>query len=174
MNKTLNIITQLLDSNDEDSLSHNLNMICKQIGIDYYQVLYSSSKESAKGFSIAIDNLPFSWKIIYDDNGFVKVDPVLLKCYEQDKPILWKNVITECCDQKNEVGLDIMLLAQEAGLTDGVTIPYHCLNGGIGILSIFTKDTHYCESDWFSIIPLICCISTYIFEILRRVSINNY
>ncbi|MCR6741079.1 autoinducer binding domain-containing protein [Aeromonas dhakensis] len=82
---------------------------------------------------------PGPWVQTYGEKGLFAVDPVVRKGMAQSMPILWTNLITECCDQQDAAGLEVVMLAQEAGLRDGITIPWHGANGQVGLLSLITR-----------------------------------
>jgi len=41
----------------------------------------------------------------------------------QITPILWTDLINECCEQQDTAGMEVMLQTYEAGLRDGITFP---------------------------------------------------
>lgn len=60
------------------------------------------------------------------------------------------------------------MLAQEAGLRDGITIPWHGPNGHVGLLSLITR-TPRTEHQWLSAIPFLSWLSSHVFEAVVRV-----
>ncbi len=63
------------------------------------------------------------------------------------------------------------MLAQEAGLRDGITIPWHGPNGQVGLLSLITR-TPRTEHQWLSAIPFLSWLATHIFEAVARVCLS--
>lgn len=63
----------------------------------------------------------------------------LRKGMTQSTPILWANLINECCEQQDTAGVEVMLQAQEAGLRDGITFPWYGANGHVGLLSFINR-----------------------------------
>lgn len=60
------------------------------------------------------------------------------------------------------------MLAQETGLRDGITIPWHGPNGHVGLLSLITR-TPRTEHQWLSAIPFLSWLSSHVFEDVVRV-----
>ncbi len=89
----------------------------------------------------------------------------------QSTPILWANLITECCDKQDAEGLEVMMLAREAGLCDGITLPWYGPNSHVGLISLI-KFTSRTEHQWLSAIPFLSWLATHIFEAVARVCLS--
>ena len=61
-----------------------------------------------------------------------------------------------------------MTLAQQAGLRDGITFPWHGANGHVGLLSLITS-TPRTRAQWLSAVPFLSWLSMHIFEAVVRV-----
>lgn len=82
-------------------------------------------------------------------------------------PILWADVVNDeaRCDEQ---GREMMQLASEYGICDGITLPWHGANGHVGLLSFITS-TPRTRQQWLSAVPFISWLSMHIFEAVARV-----
>ena len=98
--------------------------------------------------------------------NFFAIDPVVQRGMEQSTPILWADLMVQgVCDDER---LAVMTLAQQAGLRDGITFPWHGANGHVGLLSLITS-TPRTRAQWLSAVPFLSWLSMHIFEAVVRV-----
>ncbi|WP_447834652.1 LuxR family transcriptional regulator [Aeromonas veronii] len=164
----LTLITEFGAATDEQSIVSLLRSLCQQMGFDHFRLGFISPSSIQRPDVRIFNGCPSPWVQTYDEKGLFTVDPVVRKGMAQSMPILWANLITECCDQHDTAGLEVMMLAQEAGLRDGITIPWHGPNGHVGLLSLITR-TPRTEHQWLSAAPFLSWLSSHIFEAVVRV-----
>lgn len=145
-----------------------LHSLCQQMGFDHFRLGFISPSSIQRPDVRIFNGCPADWVQVYNERDFLTVDPVVRKGMVYSTPILWANLITECCDQQDAAGLEVMMLAQEAGLRDGITIPWHGPNGHVGLLSLITR-TPRTEHRWLSAIPFLSWLSSHVFEAVVRV-----
>lgn len=138
------------------------------MGFDHFRLGFISPSSIQRPDVRIFNGCPGPWVQTYDEKGLFAVDPVVRKGMAQSMPILWANLIAECCDQQDAAGLEVMMLAQEAGLRDGITIPWHGPNGHVGLLSLITRAPRT-EHQWLSAIPFLSWLSSHVFEAVVRV-----
>lgn len=161
----LALITQFNSIADEPYFFGLLNYFCRSIGVDYFHLGFISPNSLAmRSFS----NAPFEWVQAYNEQELVNVDPIVRKCIEYSTPILWMNIITECFDQQDCDGLDVMMLAKKSGLRDGITLPWHGPHGHIGLLSLMTQ-SRCTEYQWISCIPFLSWLVLHLFDAVTRI-----
>ncbi|MFM5363594.1 autoinducer binding domain-containing protein [Aeromonas veronii] len=139
--------------------------LCEHVGAEYFHVVLISPTSQQCPDVQFLTSCPERWLDTYYGNGFFAVDPVVIKGMSQSAPIMWANIISECCEKSNFTGLDVMMKARDAGLHDGITIPWHGPNGHVGQLSLITL-TARTERQWFNSTLVSSWLSNYIFEAL--------
>ena len=164
----LTLIAEFGTATDEQSIVTLLRSLCQQMGFDHFRLGFISPSSIQRPDVRIFNGCPGPWVQTYDEKGLFAVDPVVRKGMAQSMPILWANLIAECCDQQDAAGLEVMMLAQEAGLRDGITIPWHGPNGHVGLLSLITR-TPRTEHQWLSAIPFLSWLSSHVFEAVARV-----
>ncbi|WP_265453429.1 LuxR family transcriptional regulator [Aeromonas salmonicida] len=162
------LITQFDSATDEHTIVALLRTLSQQMGFDHFRLGFISPSSIQRPEVRIFNGCPAQWVQAYDAQRFFAVDPVVRKGMTQSTPILWANLITECCDQLDAAGLEVMMLAQKAGLRDGITIPWHGPNGHVGLLSLITR-TPRTEHQWLSAIPFLSWLSNHVFEAVVRV-----
>ncbi|MFQ2229129.1 LuxR family transcriptional regulator [Aeromonas hydrophila] len=138
------------------------------MGFDHFRLGFISPVSIQRPRVQMFNGCPGQWVQTYAEKGLFAVDPLVRREMVQSTPILWANLITECCDQQDAAGLEVMMLAQETGLRDGITIPWHGPNGHVGLLSLITR-TPRTEHQWLSAIPFLSWLSSHVFEDVVRV-----
>lgn len=150
---------------DVQTVVNCLYSLCKHVGVDYFHLaLISPTSQQCPDVQF-LTNCPRRWLDTYYENVCFSVDPVVIKSMSQCTPILWANIVNECHGKSNFTGLDVMMKARDAGLHDGITIPWHGPNGHIGQLSLITQ-TARTEHQWFSSTLIASWLSNYIFQTL--------
>ncbi|MDF2415668.1 LuxR family transcriptional regulator [Aeromonas sp. 1HA1] len=168
----LTLITQFDTATDEQTIVSLLRSLCQQMGFDHFRLGFISPSSIQRPDVRIFNGCPTQWVQAYDAQRFFAVDPVVRKGMTQSTPILWANLITECCDQQDTDGLEVMLQAHEAGLRDGITFPWHGANGHVGLLSFITR-TPRTEHQWLTATPFLSLLSVHIFEAVVRVCLSD-
>lgn len=159
--------TDLELGNDVQAIVSCLFAICQQVDVDYFSMAFISPTSLQRPDVQFLSNCPDRWKDIYCEKGMFAVDPLFIKGMSQSTPFLWAHVISECREKSNLAGLEVMMQARDAGLHDGVTIPWHGPNGHIGLLSLMTQ-TLRTELQWFNTIVVSSWLSSCMFETMIR------
>ncbi|MFH7527860.1 LuxR family transcriptional regulator [Aeromonas sp. A5] len=167
-NDDLTLLVEFGNATDEQTIVTLLRSLCQQMGVDYFRLEFISPRSIQRPDVRIFNGCPVQWVQTYHEKGLFAVDPVVRRGMIQSTPILWANLITECCDQCDAVGLEVMMLARETGLRDGITIPWHGPNGHLGLLSLITR-TPRTEHQWLSALLFLSWLSNHIFEAVVRV-----
>lgn len=152
----------------ENIIVVQLRALCQQIGFDHFRLGFIFPSSIQRPEVRIFNGCPIDWIEAYNKRHFFAVDPVVRKGMAQSSPILWADLINECSDQQDADGLEVMLLAQAAGLRDGITFPWHGANGHVGLLSFITR-TPRTEYQWMTAVPFLSWLSVHIFEAVVRV-----
>lgn len=75
---------------------------------------------------MVVDNLPQAWADEYQGRGYLKDDPIIRHCVETEAPFLWADVERSLTCPRQRAVLE---RAADYGLTHGVCIPIHGING---------------------------------------------
>lgn len=160
--------TDLNLARDEHAIMACLFSFCEHMDIDYFRVALISPTTLQRPDVHFFNNCPTHWVNFYSEKMMFAIDPVVSKGMTQSTPILWAEVINECYEQSNLSGLEVMSQARDAGLYDGITIPWHGANGHVGLLSLITQ-TPRTELQWSNTNLVSSWLSNYVFEAITRV-----
>ncbi len=105
------LITQFDSATDEHIIVALLRTLSQQMGFDHFRLGFISPSSIQRPEVRIFNGCPAQWVQAYDAQRFFAVDPVVRKGMTQSTPILWANLITECCDQLDAAGLEVMMLA---------------------------------------------------------------
>lgn len=162
----LDLISQFDRASDERTIVALLRQLTEQMGFDHFRLALIFPNTIQRPDVTIFNGCPSAWVDAYSQANFFAIDPVVLRGMAQSTPILWADLMGEgICDEQS---LAVMTLAQEAGLRDGITFPWHGANGHVGLLSLITREPRT-ESQWLAVVPSLTWLSMHIFEAVARV-----
>lgn len=168
MNTTyaLDLLSRFEQASDERTIVALLRQLSVQAGFDYFRLALLFPRSIQRPDVIIFNGCPQDWVDAYTQANFFAIDPVVQRAMVQSTPILWAEIMAQgACDEQS---LTVMTLAQEAGLRDGITFPWHGANGHVGLLSLITREPHT-EQEWLAVVPSLTWLSMHIFEAVVRI-----
>jgi LuxR family quorum-sensing system transcriptional regulator SolR len=116
---------------------------------------------------VILNSCPPEWVETYTHARYFAVDPIVKHCMQKSTPIWWADIMrpdVECSEQ----GRAVMLAAQDCGLVDGLTFPWHGCAGHVGVVSFIRRQPltprHTVEG-----LPQLGWLVPYLFEALIRI-----
>ncbi|WP_042013370.1 helix-turn-helix transcriptional regulator [Aeromonas fluvialis] len=143
-------------------IQQQLERFSHQMGFDYFRLLIIFPISMQKSHVALFNNCPTTWFDAYSENHYLTQDPVVYLGLKQTQPIFWNKLD---CDSPwlPSASRDVMNLAADFGVRNGVSFPLHTPQGEHGILSFITKDKS--NSDlMFENVPLLSFCASYIFN----------
>ncbi|MCL2749010.1 MAG: LuxR family transcriptional regulator [Alphaproteobacteria bacterium] len=136
--KILNYLEEMSNSSSLDDLFDLYRKSTSEYGYD--RIMYSSVSNDIENdhnkTPCLVQNYPEDWMKHYIENGYIQIDPVRRRGCHSTEPFTWKSLKDYSeLSKKQEI---IMSMAEEAGLHDGIGIPYRTPRGeiiGVGIAS---------------------------------------
>ncbi|WED77424.1 helix-turn-helix transcriptional regulator [Aeromonas allosaccharophila] len=152
---------------DGDRLAGLIGRFTLDMGYDYYGFTLIIPMSMQRPKVVLFNQCPVSWVQTYTDNNMLACDPVIQLARKQTLPIYW-NRLDERASFLQEGSMDVMGLAAEFGLRNGISFPLHGAAGETGILSFITSER--ASSDLLlESSPILSWMSNYIFEAAIRV-----
>jgi LuxR family transcriptional regulator, quorum-sensing system regulator LasR len=108
------------------------------ITLEFEFFLYAEIVNLGKQNSMVkiISNYPSEWRIKYDAENYIKVDPIMEHCENRLVPVIWSNIAYRSCREQ-----EFMEEARGFGLATGISFPNHWKNGDVGVLSFANRST---------------------------------
>nr|AAY44562.1 LuxR-like protein [Aeromonas sp. SF6-7] len=151
---------------DGDRLAELIGRFTLGMGYDYYRFALILPMSMQRPKVVLFNQCPDSWVQAYTDNHMLACDPVIPLARKQTLPIYW-NRLDERARFLPEGTMDVMGLAAEFGLRNGISFPLHGATGENGILSFITAER--ASSDLLlESSPILSWMSNYIFEAAIR------
>lgn len=163
----LDLITQFETAADERTIVTLLRELTARMGFDYFRLGLIFPNTIQRPDVIIFNGCPQAWVDTYTASGFFAIDPIVKRGMTQSTPILWADVVRDE-EGGDEQGREVMQLASEYGIRDGVTFPWHGANGHVGLLSFITSEPRT-RAQWLSAVPFLSWLSMHIFEAVARV-----
>ncbi|BDC88684.1 LuxR family transcriptional regulator [Aeromonas caviae] len=152
---------------DGNRLSELIGRFTLGMGYDYYRFALILPMSMQRPKVVLFNQCPDSWVQAYTVNNMLACDPIIQLARRQTLPIYW-NRLDEKARFLQEGSMDVMGLAAEFGLRNGISFPLHGAAGENGILSFITRER--ASSDlMLESSPILSWMSNYIFEAAIRI-----
>ncbi|MCF3096822.1 LuxR family transcriptional regulator [Aeromonas australiensis] len=152
---------------DGNRLAELIGRFTLGMGYDYYRFALILPMSMQRPKVVLFNQCPDSWVQAYTENNMLACDPVIQLARKQTLPIYW-NRLDERARFLQEGTMDVMGLAAEFGLRNGISFPLHGTAGETGILSFITSER--ASSDLLlESSPILSWMAHYIFEAAIRV-----
>lgn len=152
---------------DGNRLAELIGRFTLGMGYDYYRFALILPMSMQRPKVVLFNQCPDSWVQAYTVNNMLACDPIIQLARRQTLPIYW-NRLDEKARFLQEGSMDVMGLAAEFGLRNGISFPLHGAAGENGILSFIT--TERASSDLLlESSPILSWMSNYIFEAAIRI-----
>jgi LuxR family quorum-sensing transcriptional regulator LasR len=127
---SLDALEAFLNAPDESALIECTRRYARQLGFDYFVYGVQIVQPFAKPQQHICNGYPETWRVRYDANRYVEIDPTVQHCIRSTIPLLWTDDVF--------IG-PAKALWEEArahGLNYGLSCPVHDRMGTTGILSL--------------------------------------
>lgn len=172
MSDVLMFLSEFNTATDMQDIEGSLHSLCQLVGIDHFRLMVISPSSIQRPDVQILDGCPCEWGRMYHDKNFWAIDPLVRKGMRQSIPILWADLINECREQHDFEGENVMLQAEQFGLRDGVTFPWHGVHGHVGLLSFATRSV-YSEDQWLSVCHYFVLLVAHLFEAVSRICVSD-
>ena len=136
------------------------------MGYDYYRFALILPMSMQRPKVVLFSQCPDSWVQAYTVNNMLACDPIIQLARRQTLPIYWNRLDEGALPARGS--MDVMGLAAEFGLRNGISFPVARGGGENGILSFITRER--ASSDlMLESSPILSWMSSYIFEAAIRV-----
>ncbi|WP_375749473.1 autoinducer binding domain-containing protein [Vibrio sp. HN007] len=112
-----------------------ISKIAHRCNMEFYLFGVSIPVSFSRSYTVIYNNYPTEWRLHYDENNYVELDPVVKHCYTSTKAVIW-NELEQTYNSKQE--RDFFKAAKEHGLNSGLSVPIHGSKSEIGIFSLAT------------------------------------
>nr|AAX12559.1 LuxR-type transcriptional regulator [Aeromonas eucrenophila] len=163
----LEYLEHLTSVTDGDRLAELIGRFTLGMGYDYYRFALIIPMSMQRPRAEVFMQYPDPWVQAYTANHMLACDPIIQLARKQTLPIYW-NRLEGRARFLQEGSLDVMGLAAEFGLRNGISFPLHGAAGENGILSFITSER--ASSDLLlESSPILSWMSNYIFEAAIRI-----
>lgn len=149
----------------EDELNKALAAFSSAMGFNQFGLTVIIPQSLSRPLIAIFAHCSNGWEAIYRRDELLRRDPVIHLSLRQTSPIFWHQLQGKA-PFLPQGAMDVMGLAAEFGLRNGVTFPLRAHGGESGILSFITSDevsAHLLEAS-----PLLRFVADYIFETAVR------
>ena len=152
-------------------IQRELEFLSNKMGFDYFRFLIFFPISMQRSHVAMFNNCPTTWFDAYSSRRFLTQDPVVYLGLNQNQPIFWNRID---CDSPllPSASREVMDLAADFGVRNGVSFPLHSPKGEHGILSFITKEHSNCDPV-FENVPILSFCAGYIFNAALTLIKNN-
>lgn len=137
------LIRQCISANTVEEIHQICSIACDQFGFD--QFMYGSRVPTSfvRPQLILISGYQQDWWDHYNQNNYLKIDPVVDYCTKSTLPVQWHQL--DITGRHNKTARQLMQESADFGLSSGISLPVHTPNGEFAMLS-FASDRD-CQSE---------------------------
>lgn len=162
------LVQKCLSATSVEDIHHICSLACEQFEFD--QFLYGSRIPTSftRPQLIIISGYQQDWWDHYNQQNYIKVDPVLNYCTSHTLPIQWHQL--ELDPLKDKQAKDLMLETASFGLKSGISLPVHSPKGDFAMLSFASdQDAKQNEDRINQINPQLMMLAYHIHEASMRI-----
>ena len=129
------ILEELEQAEDLGALQQATEQLCEHYGIDHVVYHWVDSA----GDHYGCGTYPDEWRYTYLEQNYLRVDPVIIGCFQRFHPVNWKQL-----DWSSKAARDFQAAAIAHGIgNQGFSVP---IRGPSGQFALFTV-SHNCDDD---------------------------
>jgi len=131
------MLDQLMAVGSEQDMRSRLADVAAMLDFDsfLYGGIFSLGKQ--KSILKIVSGYPAEWRLRYDAENYIQIDPVMQHCSARLVPIAWGDLAYTSRQQ-----YEFMEEAGAYGLVSGISFPVHTKQGDIGVLSFARRVRH--------------------------------
>ncbi|MCW8345725.1 autoinducer binding domain-containing protein [Vibrio sp. ZSDZ65] len=118
-----------------DGLSKKLYEVTDVLDFEHFLFAVSVPVTLMRAENVVLTNQPINWRDFYENNEVMYFDEVVLHCRNSTAPILWNDIVKNGQHESKNV----VKLASDFGLGDGITVPLRANFGCLGLLSFSNR-----------------------------------
>ena len=158
--------SELRNIRDTRSLVAAFEALISHVGCKYFVISGIPDDNTNLQDLLIAHNLPEDWVSEYLLNNYVACDPIVRHCTEVRDPFYWREAIDATAAAKSR---NVMLRAEQFGLTNGVCFPIHNINGFEAGVSVSGSPNPLQRTE----IRALYLASVMAFNALRRIRIDH-
>lgn len=121
--------TALLECETEDTWRKSIIQFGRDYGFEQALIAVVPERPTSLSEAFLHSNYSSQWLAIYNRENLLTIDPTVAHCVARSTPLIWEPSIFSSKKQK-----EMCEEASSHGLRSGITLPFHGVNGEIGIL----------------------------------------
>lgn len=105
--------------------------ISESLGFEHFLYGLRIAVSLSRPCQFVLSGYPKSWRSYYDEQGYMMIDPVLVRAASSVVPFGWDEI------ERDKPQIQRLFAdAARFGLPHGLSVPVHCVNGEFGVMSL--------------------------------------
>ena len=127
--KSIERFAALLECGTEETWSETVFRLARDHGFEQSLIAVVPGRQMSLEEAFLRSNYPPQWRSAYDNAKLVHIDPTVIHCLQRSTPLIWEPGVFASKQQQ-----EMYEEASMHGLRSGITLPFHGINGELGIL----------------------------------------
>ncbi len=164
---------ELSESKDLEQVKNVCQTFCEHFEIDTYAYLLRIPTSISQPDITLIQNYPQEWVTAYQDNQFIRDDPVVAYAGDHATPAVWSDIVRmdQYCKKKAKM---VMSEAHQFGLKEGVALSYCSPSGDQALFSLgFDQTSTAARQAIGNSIMAAQHLNAYLYESVKTISLQN-
>ncbi|HKY91024.1 MAG TPA: LuxR family transcriptional regulator [Nevskiaceae bacterium] len=134
MNQDLELKEFIASARDVPQAGTACRRVAGALGFEHFLYGLRIAVTLSRPCQFVLSGYPKGWRTLYDEQGYMMIDPVLARGAATVAPFGWDEI-----ERDKPATQRLFEDASRFGLAYGLTVPVHCANGEFGIMS-FARD----------------------------------
>lgn len=130
MNQDLELKDLIASARDVPEAGTACRRVSASLGFEHFLYGLRIAVTLSRPCQFVLSGYPKGWRTLYDEQGYMMVDPVLSRGASTVAPFGWDEL-----ERDKPATQRLFEDAARFGLAHGLTVPVHCVNGEFGIMS---------------------------------------
>lgn len=164
---------ELSESSELEQVKIICQKFCEHFDIDSYAYLLRIPTSISQPDITLIQNYPQEWVTAYQDNKFIKDDPIVAYAGDHAAPAMWSDIVRmdQYCKKKSKM---VMSEAHQFGLKEGVALSYCSPSGDQALFSLsFDRNSTAARDAIGNSIMAAQHLNAYLYESVKSISLRK-
>ncbi|MFH0352103.1 MAG: LuxR family transcriptional regulator [Chromatiales bacterium] len=158
------LIDTALRATSVDDIHSLASALCRQLGFESFIYGAQFPASLVRPEFVLISSYPQEWRQLYDEKGYMRIDPTVAHCKRRTTPLLWSDIRAG-----NPKIIDFMMAARDFGLVNGMSFPAHGGRGEAAMLSLASHTPRNSGAIFVEALPVAYLMTGYMHEAVLRV-----
>lgn len=161
-------LSELLEARSNDEICRKVQTLAHRLGFEYFIFGARRCTPQGKVEDTVLNGYPPNWRQVYESRQYIFVDPTVRHALSSHLPLLWSPAYFA-----QQQAHELYEHARQYGLRGGLTVPIHCPDHSVGMLSLAGESENAIGTSALQTVAQARLLGDYLHEALQRLSASR-